>query len=469
MREADPQRRPKRPPSPGRIAGTIAAALALAVVVVIARRGERASGSVDTGGQTTSRSSSTRPCSCSRSPRPSWSRSCCSPSSRAGRAEPQPRTGPKLLGQLLAFALFCGFVLALVAFVARRPERGRPRSAADGVAAALQSLQAKASADNRDSVDWLPAGIVFAGTLAALAATGVVIMRRQPLAEPEAALAERLARIFDETLEDLRAEQDPRRAVIAAYGRMERILGNYGMERRPAEAPHEYVSRVLEQVVASGSVGAPADAPLRARAVQRARDRPDDEGAGDRRGRGRARRAPRDRGRSARGGASVKFSARAAAVAIAIVSLAIVLTAVPEQRALSIQIYAFGLCGLVLLWLLGRTGAWRVKDSAFDDACTPRPAAAEPLPELARVEREVTLGVATAFDLHFRLRPPDPRDRRQPARRPARHRPRAAAGRGARGARRRRLGARPPRPRAATRASRAGARPDRLARGAGGP
>ena len=97
---------------------------------------------------------------------------------------PQPRTGPKLLGQLLAFALLCGFVLALVAFVRGDRNGGRPRSAADGVAQALQSLPAKASADNRDSVDWLPAGIVFAGTLAALAVTGVVIMRRQPLAEP---------------------------------------------------------------------------------------------------------------------------------------------------------------------------------------------------------------------------------------------------------------------------------------------
>jgi hypothetical protein len=34
---------------------------------------------------------------------------------------------------------------------------------------------------------------------------------------------------------------------------MERILGRSGLERRPAEAPHEYVSRVLEQIVASGS------------------------------------------------------------------------------------------------------------------------------------------------------------------------------------------------------------------------
>jgi hypothetical protein len=101
----------------------------------------------------------------------------------------------------------------------------------------------------------------------------------------------------------------------------------------------------------------------------------------------------------------VKFSARSAAVAIAIISLLIVLTAAPEQRALAIQIYAFGLCGLVLLGLLGRAGAWREKDSAFDDARTPRREAAVPVPELARVEREVTLGAATAFDLHFRLRP----------------------------------------------------------------
>jgi hypothetical protein len=101
----------------------------------------------------------------------------------------------------------------------------------------------------------------------------------------------------------------------------------------------------------------------------------------------------------------VKFSARTAAVAIAIIALVVVFTAVPGERALAIQIYAFGLCGLVLLWLLGRTGAWRENDSAFDDARVPRPQATEPLPELARVEREVTLGAATAFDLHFRLRP----------------------------------------------------------------
>jgi hypothetical protein len=101
----------------------------------------------------------------------------------------------------------------------------------------------------------------------------------------------------------------------------------------------------------------------------------------------------------------VKFSARVAGVGIAVIAFLIVVTAVPQHRALAIQIYAFGVCGLVLIWLLGRTGAWGGAESAFDQARIVRPHEQEPLAELARVEREVTLGVGTAFDLHYRLRP----------------------------------------------------------------
>jgi hypothetical protein len=101
----------------------------------------------------------------------------------------------------------------------------------------------------------------------------------------------------------------------------------------------------------------------------------------------------------------VKFSARAAGLGIAIIAFLVVVTAVPQHRALAIQIYAFGVCGLVLIWLLGRTGAWKAGESAFDQARVVRAHEHEPLPELARVEREVTLGTGTAFDLHYRLRP----------------------------------------------------------------
>jgi len=54
-----------------------------------------------------------------------------------------------------------------------------------------------------------------------------------------------LANVLEETLDDLRAEANPRRAVIAAYARMERSLGAYGLARSPAEAPDEYLARIL--------------------------------------------------------------------------------------------------------------------------------------------------------------------------------------------------------------------------------
>jgi hypothetical protein len=47
------------------------------------------------------------------------------------------------------------------------------------------------------------------------------------------------------TVDDLRAEPDPRRAVIAAYARLERALAAAGFPRRPSDAPDEYLARVL--------------------------------------------------------------------------------------------------------------------------------------------------------------------------------------------------------------------------------
>lgn len=54
-----------------------------------------------------------------------------------------------------------------------------------------------------------------------------------------------LASALDESLDDLRAEPDLRLAIVAAYARMETVLGAAGVPRRPAEAPLEYVERAL--------------------------------------------------------------------------------------------------------------------------------------------------------------------------------------------------------------------------------
>ncbi len=54
-----------------------------------------------------------------------------------------------------------------------------------------------------------------------------------------------LAAALDESLDDLRADPDLRRAIIAAYARMETALAAAGLPRHRAEAPLEYVERAL--------------------------------------------------------------------------------------------------------------------------------------------------------------------------------------------------------------------------------
>jgi hypothetical protein len=69
--------------------------------------------------------------------------------------------------------------------------------------------------------------------------------------EPATVTELALADVLDETLDDLRGEQDPRLAVIASYARLERVLGAVGLPRREAEAPEEYLDRILAAVVVS--------------------------------------------------------------------------------------------------------------------------------------------------------------------------------------------------------------------------
>ena len=64
-------------------------------------------------------------------------------------------------------------------------------------------------------------------------------------------LATELAAAMDESLWDLRAEPDPRRAVIKAYARLERVLAAHRLPRRPAEAPLEYLARMLDDLAVS--------------------------------------------------------------------------------------------------------------------------------------------------------------------------------------------------------------------------
>ena len=97
------------------------------------------------------------------------------------------------------------------------------------------------------NVSWLPV-IVTAGLILLAVAAWWYAGRARGRArgELQPVLAAAVAQAVDESLDDLRAEPDPRRAVIAAYARLERVLAAHGLPRKPSEAPLEYLGRMLE-------------------------------------------------------------------------------------------------------------------------------------------------------------------------------------------------------------------------------
>ena len=81
-----------------------------------------------------------------------------------------------------------------------------------------------------------------------IAAAGAFIRGRRDgeAWDREAGLAVALDEVLADTLDDLRAERDPRKAVIGTYARMERTFAAYGVARESSEAPLEYLTRVLD-------------------------------------------------------------------------------------------------------------------------------------------------------------------------------------------------------------------------------
>jgi hypothetical protein len=98
--------------------------------------------------------------------------------------------------------------------------------------------------------DWLPAIVILS-----IAGVGGVVVSYTLFRKPyrrvptQAELAARLSVVLDDSLDDLRAEKDPRRAVIATYARMERTLAGAGLPREASETPLEYLGRVLRELL----------------------------------------------------------------------------------------------------------------------------------------------------------------------------------------------------------------------------
>lgn len=92
---------------------------------------------------------------------------------------------------------------------------------------------------------WLTAALALAVLVLALAGGELLAGRRRRIPEAPATAETPLQEAVDAGIETSLAEEDPRRAVIAAYAGMERALARHGLARRPQEAPFEYLRRVL--------------------------------------------------------------------------------------------------------------------------------------------------------------------------------------------------------------------------------
>ena len=135
---------------------------------------------------------------------------------------------------------------------------GRARSQSTSVSGALTTAPTTSSTPANPANDSAGTSgpsitvalIAAAGIVVAAAAVLIVLRRRSrrlwgpPGREADPAIATAL----EWSLDDLRSEPDPRRAVIAAYARMERLLGDHGVRRHAWEAPLEYLNRVLGRV-----------------------------------------------------------------------------------------------------------------------------------------------------------------------------------------------------------------------------
>ena len=179
-------------------------------------------------------------------------------------------------------------------------------------------------------------------------------------------LAESLADVLDESLDDLRAERDPRRAVIRAYARLERVLAAHGIPRRPSDAPLEYLNRVLLGLsVSTESVQRLTPLFERAKfshhdvgpemkdeaiaALQTMQDELRTAEALARQERERAARA-RDRGRA--GSAVIRALKLARLPIAATIVMAVALLALPRPQELVLDVYVLVLGGFVLAVLV---------------------------------------------------------------------------------------------------------------------
>ncbi len=138
---------------------------------------------------------------------------------------------------------------------ARRPAVGPTQGAILGAPLGAKGPRKAVKVDtappHRPRWQWLPVlvlGSLLLGIVVTAGAAAAHARRNRETLDEEAQLARALDEVLADSLDDLRAEHDPRRAVIRAYARMEKTFAAYGVPREEHETPLEYVARVLDSL-----------------------------------------------------------------------------------------------------------------------------------------------------------------------------------------------------------------------------
>jgi uncharacterized membrane protein len=106
---------------------------------------------------------------------------------------------------------------------------------------AKQPLHPRRS-DGFATIDWAVAGLTWLLIVAAMV-VAARRLRREPHPGPTPLVRDE-DEPADTRIERLRAEPDPRRAVIGAYALMDRVMDGRALGRRRSEAPLEYLGRM---------------------------------------------------------------------------------------------------------------------------------------------------------------------------------------------------------------------------------
>jgi Domain of unknown function (DUF4129) len=133
-------------------------------------------------------------------------------------------------------------VLSIVRVVLFRHDPHSPRTPAPSSQDDRSSSPSDRGPTRPADTTWWPVVLVGLGAAAIFVSA---VTRRSRLALDAPPDLDPTLRLLDASIDDLRSEPDARRAVVAAYARMERGLAASGFARLASETPTEYLRRAL--------------------------------------------------------------------------------------------------------------------------------------------------------------------------------------------------------------------------------